>query len=142
VASRVETGLTHHELCFGCGIANLLGLQMELEPDGDGGVKGRFFLKQDHQGPPGMAHGGIVAAALDEAMSLAVHSQGAYAVTAHLELDLRGDAAPVGTFVEVEARIEGRDGRRVEASAWARLAEAEEPLAGARAVFVEPGEGA
>ena len=39
--------ITHHELCFGCGLANLFGLQLELEPDGEGAVAGRFFLKQD-----------------------------------------------------------------------------------------------
>src|SRR4051794_7815661 len=61
--------ITHHELCFGCGLANLFGLQLELEPS-DGGVAGRFFVKQDHQGPPGFAHGGVIATALDEAMAL------------------------------------------------------------------------
>ena len=64
----------HHDLCFGCGQANLFGIQLELEPVGDGGVAGRFFLKQDHQGPPGVGHGGIVATALDEAMALSVHA--------------------------------------------------------------------
>ena len=24
--------VTHHERCFGCGVANLFGLQMEVEP--------------------------------------------------------------------------------------------------------------
>jgi hypothetical protein len=32
--------LAHHELCFGCGSANLFGLQMELEAEGDGGRGG------------------------------------------------------------------------------------------------------
>ena len=41
------------------------------EPAGDG-VAGRFFLKQDHQGPPGHAHGGILASALDEAMAMVI----------------------------------------------------------------------
>jgi acyl-coenzyme A thioesterase PaaI-like protein len=57
--------IVHHELCFGCGQANLFGLQLELEPATGGGVEGRFFVKQDHQGPPGYAHGGVLAAALD-----------------------------------------------------------------------------
>jgi hypothetical protein len=45
--------LRHHDLCFGCGQANLFGLQLELEPRPEGGVAGRFFVKQDHQGTPG-----------------------------------------------------------------------------------------
>ena len=38
--------LSHHDLCFGCGQANLFGLQLELERT-DEGVAGRFFVKQD-----------------------------------------------------------------------------------------------
>src|ERR671921_561739 len=53
--------------------SNLFGLHLELEPHPEGGLAGRFFVKQNHQGPPGHAHGGIVGAALDEAMSLVLH---------------------------------------------------------------------
>ena len=109
----------HHDLCFGCGQANLFGLQLELEPAEDGGVVGRFFMKQDHQGPPGIGHGGIVATALDEAMALAVHHEGIPALTRRLEVELRAPAR-VGEFVLVEARIEERDGRRLVARATAR----------------------
>ena len=74
--------VAHHDLCFGCGVANLFGLQMEVEPaEEEGAVSGRFFLKQDHQGPPGLAHGGVLACALDEAMALCVHREGMLAVT-------------------------------------------------------------
>ena len=109
----------HHDLCFGCGQANLFGLQLELEPTEDCGVAGRFFMKQDHQGPPGVGHGGIVATALDEAMALAVHHEGIPALTRRLEVELRAPAR-VGEFVLVEARIEERDGRRLVARATAR----------------------
>ncbi|MGH2783230.1 MAG: PaaI family thioesterase, partial [Thermoleophilaceae bacterium] len=95
----------HHDLCFGCGQANLFGLQMEVEPVAGGGVAGRFFVKQDHQGPPGYAHGGLLATALDEAMALLLHEQGTLALTGRLEIDLLAPA-PVGAFVDVSARIE------------------------------------
>jgi acyl-coenzyme A thioesterase PaaI-like protein len=110
--------ITHHELCFGCGQANLFGLQLELDPRDDGSVGGRFFVKQDHQGPPGYAHGGILATALDEAMALLVHHAGIHALTTGLDVRLRAPV-PVGTFVDVEARIERREGRRVELAATA-----------------------
>ena len=109
--------ITHHDGCFGCGQANLFGLQLETD-----GVRGRFFVKQDHQGPPGYAHGGIVATALDEAMALALHAKGLDARTRRLELDLLAPA-PVGAFVEVEASVEERDGRRVRTRAAARAEE-------------------
>jgi acyl-coenzyme A thioesterase PaaI-like protein len=112
--------LTHHDLCFGCGQANLFGLQVELERRQDGSVAGRFFVKQDHQGPPGQAHGGILGAALDEAMALAAGEPDAPAITARFEVELRAPA-PVGAFVELEARAETDPGRRVQGRAWARV---------------------
>jgi hypothetical protein len=116
--------LVHHELCFGCGRANLFGLLSELERRGDGSVAGRCFLKQDHQGPePGIAHPGVVAAALLEAISLAA---GPDAPVRAVELRLES-AAPVGTFLVLEATsaaaVATLDGRRV-ASATASISPA------------------
>jgi acyl-coenzyme A thioesterase PaaI-like protein len=126
--------ITHHELCFGCGLANLFGLQMEVEPDGDRRVAGRFFVKQDHQGPPGYGHGGVLATALDEAMALLVHGERTRALTRRLEVDLLGPA-PVGAFATVRAWVEREEGRRLELQA--ELAgEGGEVLARARGIFV------
>jgi acyl-coenzyme A thioesterase PaaI-like protein len=126
--------ITHHELCFGCGLANLFGLQLEVEPDGERRVAGRFFVKQDHQGPPGFAHGGVIATALDEAMALLVHDAGVPALTRRFELDLLGPA-PVGTFATVAAWIEADEGRRMDLAAELRD-ERDEVLARARGIFV------
>jgi acyl-coenzyme A thioesterase PaaI-like protein len=104
--------ISHHELCFGCGLANLFGLQLEAERDGERAVAGRFFLKQDHQGPPGVAHGGIVATALDEAMALLVHDMDVRALTRRLEVDLLGPA-PIGSMAAVRAWVEDDDGRQL-----------------------------
>jgi acyl-coenzyme A thioesterase PaaI-like protein len=109
--------ITHHELCFGCGQANLFGLQLELART-DSGVAGRFFVKQDHQGPPGYAHGGVLATALDEAMALLLHSDGIRALTRGFSVELTAPV-PVGTYVEVEASIVERSGRRLVLSATA-----------------------
>jgi acyl-coenzyme A thioesterase PaaI-like protein len=80
-------------------------------------VGGVFTPTVALQGPPGMAHGGIVATALDEAMSLCVHQQ-ALAFTARFEMDLHGPA-PLDARVELEARIDRREGRKIWASAEA-----------------------
>lgn len=103
--------VSHHELCFGCGLANVFGLHLELEPQPEGGLAGRFFVKQDHQGPPGFAHGGVLGAALDEAMALVLHAEGIHARTRRCEVDLLMPA-PVGSFVNVRARVERREGDR------------------------------
>jgi acyl-coenzyme A thioesterase PaaI-like protein len=128
--------IKHHDLCFGCGQANLFGLQLELDRRDDGSVAGRFFVKQDHQGPPGYAHGGILSTALDEAMALLVHDAGIHALTTGLEVRLRAPV-PVGSFVEVEARIESHDGRRIELVATARTGDDPKDVATARGTFIE-----
>jgi acyl-coenzyme A thioesterase PaaI-like protein len=109
--------LVHHELCFGCGRVNLFGLLLEVEPTGPEAVAGRCFFKQDHQGADrGSAHDGVVAAALGEAMALAC-GLGARALSLEVSLDA---PAPIGTYVEIEARVERRDGEIAHATAVAR----------------------
>ena len=110
--------LIHHELCFGCGRANLFGLLAELEPAGEDRVAGRCFIKQDHQGPePGFAHPGVVVTALVEAIVLAGGNE-----LKRLEIEFES-LAPVGGFLELEAspeaasaKAEGRLAARARAS--------------------------
>ena len=98
----------HGDLCFGCGVANVFGLHLDARagPGADGRVVGRFFVKQDHQGPGGRAHAGVVAAALLEAMALAggVRAPSGVALTF-------GRLPSVGTFVEIDADRDGATAR-------------------------------
>jgi acyl-coenzyme A thioesterase PaaI-like protein len=125
--------VAHHDLCFGCGVANLFGLQLELEVR-DGRIEGRFFVKQDHQGPPGFAHGGVIATALDEAMALLVHDEGVHAVTRRLEIELLGPV-PVGSFAGVSAWIESRDEKQLALRAELHGEDPDRPLARASGTF-------
>ena len=97
-------------------------------------MAGRFFVKQDHQGPPGYAHGGVIATALDEAMALLLHGQGTYALTGRLEVELKAPVA-VGSFVEVAADVTSVDGRRL--TLEARASGDDGTVALARGTFVE-----
>jgi hypothetical protein len=121
--------IEHHDLCFGCGLANPFGLQLELEGEPGREVRGRFFVKQDHQGPDGAVHDGILAAALADAMALAVGGGRAE----RLELQVSARAA-VGTYVEVAARSEGNGRATAEARGDG------ERLAAARGAFVDRAE--
>jgi hypothetical protein len=86
---------------------------LELEQTEPGVVNGRCFIKQDHQGAdPGVAHEGILAAALSDAMALA---HGADARPAWLVVELSGQA-PVGAFIDVQARVEHTTGTSATAS--------------------------
>jgi acyl-coenzyme A thioesterase PaaI-like protein len=110
--------LVHHEFCFGCGRVNLFGLLLEVDEVAPGTVAGRCFIKQDHQGPDrGRAHEGVVATALIDAMALAC---GPDARVTALEFSY-SEPAPVGAFVEIEARVQRRDGSLADADAVARV---------------------
>lgn len=97
--------------CFGCGPANLGGLQLE------------FFLAEDHSvvclptvphifdGHAGVLHGGIVATLLDETMSKSVRARGFTAMTRHMEVDyLR--PVPSATPLRIEGRMTRSEGRK------------------------------
>ncbi len=99
-------------------------------------MAGRFFVKQDHQGPPGYAHGGVIATALDEAMALLLHGQEELALTGRLEVDLHAPA-PVGTYVSIEADVQEVGERKIVVAA--RASGDDGPLASGSAVFVRRG---
>ncbi|HXT52702.1 MAG TPA: PaaI family thioesterase, partial [Thermoanaerobaculia bacterium] len=55
--------------------------------EGDGRLMGRAWFGPGTAGPPGHAHGGAMAAVLDEAMGAAAWMAGHIAVAAHLATD-------------------------------------------------------
>jgi acyl-coenzyme A thioesterase PaaI-like protein len=61
------------------------------------------------EGPPGHAHGGAMAAVLDEAMGLAVWLAHRAAVAAHLEADFR-EPIPLGATLLVETEVGPAEG--------------------------------
>jgi acyl-coenzyme A thioesterase PaaI-like protein len=103
----------HADNCFGCGPANSSGLHLELAADGPDRLRGEITLGPDHEGSPGIAHGGTVASVLDDASGRFMYLTGEPAVTARLEVDylLR---VPIGAELEVEAWIGTRDERGLE----------------------------
>jgi uncharacterized protein (TIGR00369 family) len=109
--------------CFGCGDRNEEGLRIEFEVDGLK-VNGRFVSRDAHQGYPGVAHGGIAAAAMDEAMGWAMYAAGALAMTARMEVKYRRPL-PLGAELIVSAEIVRDRGRRLEAEAEIRTPEGE-----------------
>jgi acyl-coenzyme A thioesterase PaaI-like protein len=101
----------HQPNCFGCGPANAAGLHLRCTVTPEG-VAGRFRLEEHHEGGPGVAHGGIVAAVLDDLLGYLLYRIGEPMVTARLEIDFR---RPLPLFVDVDAvaRIVSEEGRKV-----------------------------
>jgi acyl-coenzyme A thioesterase PaaI-like protein len=105
-------------LCYGCGARNPEGLHIQFEVDGRD-VTGVFNPRQVHQGFPGVAHGGIGAAVMDEAMGWAMYAAGAWAMTAKLEVRYRRPL-PLDQAISVKATVTRDRGKRLEAEAELR----------------------
>ena len=74
--------------CFGCGGANDGGMKLTFEQDNvHRRIVGRFVLGELYQGGGGMAHGGIIALLLDEAMGKVCRFRNVRAVTAELTVE-------------------------------------------------------
>ncbi len=102
---------SHYKRCFGCGEEHPTGLHMKVIARGER-VYGSFLVTEHHQGAPGLAHGGVIAAAVDEAMGFLIYLLAAPAVTAHLEVGYR-KPVPVGALLELETSIDRMDGRKI-----------------------------
>jgi uncharacterized protein (TIGR00369 family) len=103
----------------------------------DGRSTGRVTLGKRHEGPPGLVHGGVVAALLDQVLARAVRASGrGGALTATLMV--RYDRpVPLAVPLIATAEVTGTDGRRSTASA--RLVAEDDPgstLAVAEGLFV------
>ena len=54
--------------CYGCGAENPIGLKLDFELDGNE-LRARFVPTDDHQGYPGIVHGGVISSLLYELMA-------------------------------------------------------------------------
>ncbi|HEX3986306.1 MAG TPA: PaaI family thioesterase [Acidobacteriaceae bacterium] len=107
------TPLAHGALnrCFGCGLENPSGLRLRFFIDADLNIVCRLRLAGRFAGPPGHAHGGIIATLLDEAMSKANRARGIVAMTRALDVQyLR--PVPLGQPLVLTARHVSTTGRR------------------------------
>jgi acyl-coenzyme A thioesterase PaaI-like protein len=120
--------------CFGCGPAHPAGLRVRWFKTTDG-VLSPILISRVFEGPPGVAHGGIVAAYLDEVLGGAVvRATGRPAVTGELtvryvqpvptETPILGRGRLIqdhGRYVDVEGRLEELETARILATARGRF---------------------
>ena len=62
--------------CFVCGLENHFGLKLRFIETGPGEVSAEYTVPDQFQGYPGLVHGGIVTAMLDEVTGRAHMSDG------------------------------------------------------------------
>ncbi len=92
--------------CFACGMENEIGLKLQFYGDGEGGVFGEYTVPKQFEGYPGIAHGGIVATLLDEALIRAflLEDPNRLMYTARLTTRFRKHV-PIGQQLKLTAKI-------------------------------------
>lgn len=122
--------------CMIAGVAHPYGTGLDASRQGDEAVA-QVTLGPAHEGPPGRAHGGIVASLFDEVMGFALWMEAIPAFTAWLRVDYRAPV-PLGRSVELRGRVARREGRKAFLAATASCDG--ELIAEAEGLFVVPRE--
>jgi acyl-coenzyme A thioesterase PaaI-like protein len=124
----------HHDpRCWGCG-ENSTGIALPT-PEGEGlsAYDAAFSFREEHQAAPGLVHGGLVGAALDEACGLLATWYRFPSVTARFAIRFL-QPVHINRPLAVSAKLEDERGRRLEISA--ALKDGDELLADAKGSFV------
>lgn len=123
----------HHGNCYGCGPDNLKGLHLEFPfEDESGDVSFITKIEKTFEGAPGYAHGGVMAAILDEAQGVLCFHIGHFVMTDQLNISYK-KACPLNEDVEVRAKITSVRRRRLYTSATIKLVRTGEILATSKA---------
>src|SRR5690349_18992552 len=118
-------GTNTYQRCFACGQQNPLGMKLVFRVEDDA-IVADFLPCEEYQGFPGVIHGGIVAAVLDEALNRTslLAKEPLWTMTGRLEIRYRR-YCPYGPLLRVRATLGLQRGRMVQASGKLTLAEDE-----------------
>jgi acyl-coenzyme A thioesterase PaaI-like protein len=108
--------------CFICGRKSPVGLKMSFYTTGPGQVEAEYVVPDIYQGYPGVVHGGIVAAMLDETAGRSMMSEGREHFFMTLKLEIRyRQMVPTETPLRIVGRLDSMRGRRATAHGEIRL---------------------
>ena len=128
---------SHYTRCYGCGPEHPTGLHLVAIADEGLALTASFTVTDMHQGAPGLAHGGILSTAIDDALGSLNWLLSSPAVTGRLEMDFRRPV-PVGATLHIRAEVLGVKGRKVFTRAVGRLDDPQGPIAvTAAALFIQ-----
>ncbi|GAA1778122.1 PaaI family thioesterase [Streptomonospora arabica] len=113
---RVEYGTLTNAVS---GPTNAAAPPLRLETAPEGGLRAQVRLNGTYQGPPGLVHGGWLAALLDQALGAAAVAEGMPGLTANLDVDYRRPT-PLNTPLEITSRVTGTERRKVSVAAEIR----------------------
>jgi acyl-coenzyme A thioesterase PaaI-like protein len=99
-------------------------------------ITAKFTVTEHHQGAPGLAHGGLLSCAFDEALGKLLWLVREPAVTGRLETSFLAPVQ-VGSTLYITAEITGQEGRKIYCHAQGRIGSSEGPIAvEAAAIFI------
>ena len=110
----LELILQDANMCFGCSLANPIGLKLRFVLENDI-CRATFLPEARHQGWNGFMHGGLISTLLDEAMGQWLWLNKINCMTAEMTTRFRRGVA-IGEQLTVEAWCEGQRGRIYELS--------------------------
>lgn len=122
-------------MCFVCGRENPVGLHLHFYTDDDGRVHAEFTPGQEHQGYPGVMHGGLITALLDETIGRTAIAGDLWCMTARLEVRFR-KPVPIGERLHIVGEISRNNGRLLQGHGEIRLGTDDQLLAEATGTFV------
>ena len=110
-------------MCFICGTENPIGLKIIFEAEG-GRVWAQFTPQEEHQGYPGVLHGGITFALLDEVIGRAAMEldDNPWMMTAKAEMRFR-KPVPIGDELTLMGELTRVRSRTVEGRGELRLSD-------------------
>ena len=110
------------QMCFVCGLENPIGLKMAFYEDEEGRVVAKFTPGDEHQGFPGIVHGGIVTSLLDEVLGRVAIAAERWVVTGRLNIRFRRPV-PVGETLTIVGEVVNWKKRTLEARGEIRLSD-------------------
>jgi acyl-coenzyme A thioesterase PaaI-like protein len=129
----------HHQLfndSFVSGLTNPLGLGASLRREGDVAVMD-VTLGRAFEGAPGRAHGGVVAALIDETMGLVLAIHGVLAFTGQLDITYLAPT-PIGEALSARAWLSRHAHRKLFVEASVRANDVDVAKASALFIAVDP----
>jgi acyl-coenzyme A thioesterase PaaI-like protein len=134
-----EDSVEHHQLfhdSFVSGLTNPLGLGASLRREGDVAVMD-VTLGRAFEGAPGRAHGGVVAALIDETMGLVLAIHGVLAFTGQLDITYLAPT-PIGEALSARAWLSRHTHRKLFVEASVRANDVDVAKASALFIAVDP----
>jgi uncharacterized protein (TIGR00369 family) len=110
--------------CFVCGLESPVGLKLRFYDNGTDEVRALYTVDESYNSYPGVVHGGIIAAMLDEAAGRVIMARDSnrFMVTATLNIRYR-NPVPTGVEVLVTSKLLKDKGRIAQAHSEIRLSD-------------------